>query len=146
MTKRVAPVNEGLVDVLDAVRQVKSAIELHRTGKTEKGWLETIEKEIRVNSVLETLHLHMARLCLRDRDVAEVLMELELVSKEDLNVLSDKEEQAKLEAALNELSAVLEEARGLIGKSVLAPFSSPDRQKEVDVLRSLTDKTSKKKA
>jgi hypothetical protein len=122
MTEPATLVNEGLDDVLDAVRQMKSAVELHRTGKTEKGWLETIEKEIRVNSVLENLHLHMARLCLQDRDVAEVLIKLELVSQEDLAVLSDKEEQVKLQAALEELSKTLEEARALIEDPVLVPY------------------------
>ena len=145
MAQSARPVNEGLNDVLDNIRQVKYAIELYRTGKTEEGWLETVERETRVDTALEGLHLHMIRLCLQDRDVAEVLVKLELVSKEDLIVLSDKKEEAKLQGALDELLAALEEARSLIRKPVLIPFSQPNRQLEVEVLKKLTKKTSKKK-
>jgi hypothetical protein len=123
MTQPVALANEGLEDVLYELSQVKSVIEAYRTGVGDKQSLETIEEEIRVNSVLESLHLHMIRLCLQDRNVAAALIELELVSKEDLIVLSDKEEEAKLQAALGELAAALAEARDLIQDPVLIPFS-----------------------
>jgi hypothetical protein len=123
MTQPAALVNEGLEDVLYEIEQVKSAIEAYRTGLADKQSLEAIEKEIRINSVLESLHLHMIGLCLQDRDVAAVLMELELVSKEDLIVLSDTEEEAKLQVALGELMAGLAEARDLIQDPVLIPFS-----------------------
>jgi hypothetical protein len=123
MTQPAALVNEGLEDVLYELNQVKSAIEAYRTGIADKGSLEAIEKEIRVNSVLEKLHLHMIGLCLQDRDVAAALIELELVSREDLVVLSDTEEEAKLKTALGELAATLAEARDLIEDPVLIPFS-----------------------
>jgi hypothetical protein len=126
MTQPEALANEGLEDVLYELNQVKSAIEAYRTGSADKGWLESVEKEIRVNSILESLHLHMIGLCLQDRDVAAALLELELVSREDLIVLSDKEEETKLQAALGELATTLAEARNLIRDPVLIPFSTEE--------------------
>jgi len=114
MTKRVAKVNEALEEVRDSVKEVKAAVEDFQKGGIEKDLLVAIEKEMRISSVLENLHLHMVRLGIQDNDVAAVLIKVKLISRKDLAVLSIKEEETKLQAALDELSAALEEVRALI--------------------------------
>jgi hypothetical protein len=46
----------------------------------------------------------------------EVLVKVKLIRKKDLAILSDKEEEMKLQAALDELSAALEETRALLAR------------------------------
>jgi len=123
MTKPIASVHEALEEIHDSIKHVKLAIENYRKGVVGKEWLAAIEKEMRVNGVLEGLHLHMVRLCLQDKDVAKVLVKVKLISRKDLAILSDKEEEAKFQAALDELSAALEEARALLKGPFLIPSS-----------------------
>jgi hypothetical protein len=116
MTKGTLTVNEALEDVRDSVDKVKCAIADYQSGTADKGFLAAVEKEMRINNVLENLHLHMVKLCLQDKDVAEVLVKVKLIKKKDLTMLADKNEESRLQIALNELSAALEEARALLAR------------------------------